>query len=299
MERKPGIDAFGAAALVAIACLFAVNQVVIKLTNGGFQPVFLAALRSGLAVVCVLAWLRLRGLPLGLRRADLGAGLLTGGLFAAEFLCLFVALDHTTVARSSVIFYSMPVWLALAAHLLLPGERLTPRRSAGLGLAFAGVAWAILDRQGAGGEASLLGDLLALGAALGWGGVALAVRLSRVSSLRPETQLLWQVLVSAPLLLAAAPFFGPFLRDPGPMHLAGLVFQTVAVVSFGFAAWFWLLARYPASGVASFSFLTPVIGVALGWGLLGEHVSASVISALVLVAAGLVLINRPGRKQTG
>lgn len=293
MDRRDRMDGAGAAALVAFSLLFALNQVSIKVTNGGFQPVFAIALRSVIAIPCVLLWMRWRGLSLSPAPGTLAPGLLIGAVFSAEFLCLYLALDLTTVARASVIFYTMPVWLALAAHVLLPGERLTAPRAAGLALAFAGTAWAILDRPPAGAQASLAGDLFALGAALGWAGIALIARASRLSTVAAEVQLLWQLAVSLPVLAMAAPFFGPLLRDPGAVHVAGLMFQGAVVASFGFIGWLALLQRYPAASVASFSFLTPVLGVALGWALLGEEVTATLLGALALVAAGLVLINRP------
>jgi drug/metabolite transporter (DMT)-like permease len=57
-------------------------------------------------------------------RTDLWrAGVLIGGAFGAEFFFLFVALDQTTLVRASVLFYAMPLWLAVAAHFLFPGER--------------------------------------------------------------------------------------------------------------------------------------------------------------------------------
>ena len=82
---------------------------------------------------------RLRGRRLGLGRATAPAGLLMGAVCSVEFLGLFVALDLTSVARASVIFYSMPLWLALIGHFALPGERLTPLKVLGLVLALAGV----------------------------------------------------------------------------------------------------------------------------------------------------------------
>jgi drug/metabolite transporter (DMT)-like permease len=93
-----------------------------------------------LAVGFVWAWLVWKGRPPRLHRASWGAGLLIGTVFAAEFLFLFLALDLTTVGRTSLIMYSMPVWFALLAHFGL-GERITPTRAAGLALAFAGCAW--------------------------------------------------------------------------------------------------------------------------------------------------------------
>ncbi len=294
MERKTSIDAAGAVMLVGFAIVLAFNQVVVKLGNTGFQPVFMAGIRSAGGVIILTIWMIARGVPIRFPRVYTVSGLLLGLLFAFEFICLFWALDHTTVARASILFYSMPVILSLSAHFLLPGERLTPMRGLGLGLALAGVALVLADRNG--GQASLLGDLAALAGACGWAGIALTVRLTRVSEQVPEMQLWWQLSVSAVILLALAPFFGPLTRDPGFWHFAGLSFQIVVVAGFGFLFWLFLLKIYPASGVASFSFLSPVISVLLGWLLLGEQIGPQVFGALLLVAVGIVLINRRGGK---
>ena len=88
-------------------------------------------------------------------------------------------------------------------------------------------------------------------------------------------------------------WFGPFVRDFQVYHMGLLIFQIVCIASMGFLFWFWLLSIYPASSVASFSFLTPILGVVLGWALLGETLGPSILISLLLVCAGLVLINRP------
>ena len=295
MPQKDRIDAFGAAGLTVFAALLAFNQVVIAVGNEGLQPVFFAALRSIGGAVCIFAWMKARGVAVEIAPGTWHAGLAMGACFAVEFICLFVALDLTTVTRTSIIFYSMPVWLALRGHVLIPGERITRVKGAGLALAFAGVVLAITRRDGTGGEASLVGDLCALAAALGWAGIALLAKASRLRTVRPEVQLLWQLAVSAPLLLLAAPLFGPLLRGPELIHWGALAFQIVVIVSAGFLFWLWLLSIYPAASVAAFSFLSPVFGVLLGWSLLGEQVGWEIIAALVLVAAGLILINRPAR----
>jgi drug/metabolite transporter (DMT)-like permease len=111
----------------------------------------------------------------------------------------------------------------------------------------------------------------------------------------PEMQLFWMILVSAPLLLIAAPFFGPLIRDLQPLHIVGLVFQSSVVVAGGFIGWLWLLSVYPGSTVAAFSFLTPVLAVGLGALVFGETVTWSILLAVILVAIGIVLINRPAR----
>ncbi len=293
MNRKDRLDAFGGAMVVGVMLLLAFNQIIVKVVNAGLQPVFFAGLRSALAIFFVWAWLVWRNRPPRLRRATLPMGVLMGVVFAAEFLCLFLALDLTTVGRTSVIFYSMPVWFALMAHFGL-GDRITPIRAAGLLLAFAGAAWAILSGPSTG-EGSLAGDLFALVGAICWAGTAYIARRPVMRAEGPEMQLFWMVLVSAPILLLAAPFFGPLIRDLEPIHLFWLVFQASVVVAGGFVSWLWLMSVYPASTIASFSFLTPIFALSLGALIFGETVTWAILGAAVLVAVGIVLINRPVR----
>lgn len=284
------MDMAGATGLTLFAVVLAFNQVVIKVTNGGFAPVFAAGSRSLIALAALLLWVWLRGVRLEFHRRLIWSGLLLGLLFAGEFIGLYVALDLTTVSRVSVIFYSMPVWLALGAHFFLPGERLTAMRGAGLLIAMAGVVVAVLDRQG--GAASWTGDILALLAAMGWAGIALSVRLTPMATARPETQLAWQLVVSAPILIGVAWMMGPLMREVAPLHVGGLLFQSLGVAFAGYLTWFVFLRLYPASAVASFSFLSPVFSVLMGWWLLDEVVGPGIWAALALVAVGLVLINR-------
>jgi drug/metabolite transporter (DMT)-like permease len=290
MERKTHMDRFGTVALTLFALHLAFNQVVVKVTSGGFDPVFGAGIRSFGAMLVLMFWMWWRDVRIALPRPALAAGIISGLLFSFEFICLFIALDLSTVSRTSIIFYSMPVWLALSAHLLLPGERLSGLRIVGLVLAMAGVVLAVFDRSS--GQANLLGDILALFAAISWAGIALCVRVTPLSEVPAEQQLIWQLIVSAPILLILAPLFGGLIRDVQAIHIAGMVFQIFAVGSFGFLVWFWLMKLYPASSVASFSFLSPVFSVILGWLILGETIGIQIWIALGFVAVGIFLINR-------
>jgi drug/metabolite transporter (DMT)-like permease len=264
---------------------------VIKVTNDGFQPAFQAGLRSVGALVLIWAWMTWKTQSVRLPRRLWPVGTWAGFLFAAEFICLFTALDLTSVARVSILFYSMPVWLAIFAHFLLPGEQLTPARVLGLVLAMVGVTWAVLERDPVTGG-SIFGDVLAIIAALSWAAIALTVRLSRLREETPETQLFVQQLVAAPILIGFGLWVGDPITDPTTLHWAGVMYQTVIVAFAGFLLWFYLVAKYSASGVASFSFLSPVFAVFMGWGILGERIGMGTWGALILVSLGLILINR-------
>ena len=251
--RKDKIDLLGGAALVSVSALLGLNQVLVKIVNVGLSPMFQAGARSVISTLALLIFCWLWRRPLNLRAFPVWLGLFAGTLFGAEFVLLFLALDYSSVGRVSVLFYTMPVFLTIAAHFILPGERLTPLRSLGLVLAVAGVAVAMSDR-GALNQGGLVGDIMALIAAAMWAMIALMARVSSFSRANPETQLFWQVAVSGVLLVPLALLVDVPIRDPDWSHLAILLFQGVVISCGAFLTWFFVLSIYPASDMASFGF---------------------------------------------
>src|SRR5690606_40676690 len=63
-------------------------------------------------------------------------GLLVSVLFALEFALLYPGLQHTTAAHAVILLYTSPFVVALGAHFLIPGDRLTTAKVAGLLLAW-------------------------------------------------------------------------------------------------------------------------------------------------------------------
>ncbi len=290
MERKDRIDALGGVLLVSISMLLGLNQVLVKVVGEGMHPAMQAGVRSAFAIVPVLALALFFRRRLSISDGSLPWGIFTGVLFAVEFLLMFLALDYSTVARVSVLFYTMPVWMTIGAHFLIPAERITPVRALGLTIAVGGVVVAMWGRGE--GENLLLGDIYCIAAAMMWAAIGLVARLTPMNKSVPEMQLLYQLVVSAIVLLPVSYLIGDQVRDLRVEHWGILVFQAVVVVGLGFSTWFWVLSKYPASDMASFGFLAPVFGVLLGWLLLGEELSVWIIAALVLVSIGIVLINR-------
>ncbi len=296
MARKDRIDALGATALVVFSGLLGFNQALIKLVNAGFAPALQAGLRSLIALVPVLIYALLTRKRISLGRGGFWPGIACGVFFCIEFILLFVALDLTSVARASIFFYSMPVWVALGAHVLIPGERLTRAKLMGLALAVGGVTLALSSNAAPATEKALLGDLLCLLAAVAWAGIALVARATPLSEATPEAQLLIQLAVSAPVLIGVAFLTGDTVRAPEPLHVGILAFQSLGIVACGYLVWFRILAIYPASDMASFGFLAPVFGVFFGWLIFDEPLTLRLLAALALVGLGIVLVNRKPRR---
>jgi drug/metabolite transporter (DMT)-like permease len=132
-----------------------------------------------------------------------------------------------------------------------------------------------------------------IGAALFWAATTLIIKASRLNKVPPEKVMLYQLVVSVPMLGVAALLAGETMRAmPSMMAFGALTYQTVWVVSVTFVVWFALIARYSANRLSAFTFLTPLFGVAAGHFVLHEPLTPAFAAAVAMVAGGLLLVNR-------
>ena len=294
-ERKSHLDTLAVASLVGCCFLWGLNQVAAKAAMPEVPPLWQAASRSLGGAALVALWARWRGIRLFTHDATLRGGLLAGALFAAEFVCIFVGLQFTTASRMAVFIYISPFVVALGMPFIARAERLSRVQLAGLLLAFAGVAWAFAEgfTRPAAGPHQLLGDGLGVLAGVLWGATTLAIRGTKLAAASAEKTLLYQLAISAALLLLLALTHGaPLPTRLSTLAWASMGFQIVIVTAASYLVWFWLIRRYPATRLASFTLLTPVFGLLLGALLLGEPITARLVVALAAVATGIVLVNR-------
>lgn len=296
-DRRDAIDAAAVAFMLVLTFSWGLNGVAAKLTNAGYNPIFLNVARSAIACVLVFLWCRFRGIRLFERDGTLFGGILAGLLFGIEFSLVFVALEYTTVARNSLLVNTMPFWVLVGAHFWL-GERMTLQKLLGLVLAFCGVIVIFSDRLGSNGQSTLFGDLLSLVAGLFWALTTLTIKRSKLQTASAEKVLLYQLVVSAIIAIPLVPLAGPALRDVTPLATGALLFQAVYIVTITYIVWFWLMRRYPAAGLSSFAFLSPAFSVICGWLILGEPLTWKIFVALGLIALGLSVVNRPRRPKT-
>lgn len=295
--RKEHLDGM-AAGLLLVCCMFwGFQQVLVKATLPELPPVFQAALRFVGATLLLMLWCRRRGVPLLARDGTLWPGLLAGLLFAGEFACLYIGLQFTTASRLTVFLYTSPFWVALLLPLFVRAERLRPLQWLGLLLAFCALVFAVRESFIApASEQQWLGDALALAAGLSWGLTTVTIRASALARASAEKLLFYQVAVSA----AALPLLSLALGETwtwqfSPFAATSLMLQTVVGAFASYLAWMWMLGRYPATKISVFVFLTPMFALLFGTLWLREPVTPTLLTALALVAGGIVLVNRkPG-----
>lgn len=307
LARKTHIDSLAIALLLGCCMFWGFQQVLMKATVGEVAPVFQAFVRFVLATAAVAAWCLWRGVPLASHDEPPGAlrsGLLAGALFAGEFACIYLGLQYTSASRLTVFLYASPFWVALLLPRFIPGERLAGAQWLGLAAAFVGVGLALGDGLLGPANTALpqawLGDLLGLAAGLMWALTTVAIRTTPLARVAPAKQLLYQVGVSA----LALPWLSLALGESWSLQLSAFAWGSLLVQALigafvSYLAWMWMLAHYPATRLSVFVFLTPVFALLFGAGWLGEPVTAGLVTALVLVAAGIVLVNRrPASKKS-
>jgi drug/metabolite transporter (DMT)-like permease len=287
------LDLKAVAILLILCLLWGGNMAAIKFTLRGVEPVFAAGLRSFIASGLMLLWLAYRKKPVFPVSFKKIHALVIGFLFGIEFCFIYLAMRFTLAGRSYVFLYTAPFWVALGAHFLLKGDRLTWSRLGGLSLAFLGLVFVFSEGLFHYSSQVLFGDFLMLLAALGWASTTVYIKRFFTQDCTPFQTLLYQLLFSIPLL-----FLLSFILEKEPIHYMDLTvflamfYQTVIVAFLSYWAWFYLIHVYPVTTLSAFSFFTPIFGVFLSSLLLSEPLSLWLLMALGLVSLGIYFVNK-------
>ncbi|MBX3514347.1 MAG: DMT family transporter [Xanthobacteraceae bacterium] len=293
MKQHDRLDIFATLAMVALTASWGFQQVAIKVTNNAVSPAFQSGLRCAGAFLLLLFWCYLRGIKLFERDGTLVPGLVVGFLFASEFAFIYWALVYTDVARSILFLYASPFVVAIGAHFLLPNERMGIAQVLGLLCAFGGLVLAVRDGLSLPSKTALIGDMMMLVAAVLWAVTTLIIKKTTLAKIHPAKTLAYQLGFTA-LFVPGALLVG----ETGITHFDGLVaaslaYQIVIVAFASYLAWFALVRTYPASTLSVFTFLSPLFAMLSGAYFLNEQVGPILWIALVLVAFGIWLVNRP------
>lgn len=293
-ESKAGSLGLKSALLLTLVCmLWGLNAVAIKVSNRQIPPVMAAALRSVIAGLFLMGWMKIRGMSLFPGR--IRDGVAVGVLFGLEFAVLYTSLLYTTVASSWILLYTSPFFTALGAHWFLENDRLAPTKAAGLILAFGGVV-ALLGGYGFGPKGSgIVGDICALAAGMLWGATTIYIKGRLVGHVSYYHTLFYQTVFSIPVLFLSSMALG----EAAPSGISALpalsiVYQSVIVAFMSYLLWFYLVHKHPVSGISAYTFLTPVFATLAGAALLGEPLGARIFISLALVSLGIYMVHRAG-----
>jgi drug/metabolite transporter (DMT)-like permease len=135
--------------------------------------------------------------------------------------------------------------------------------------------------------------LIVVVAAASW---AIGSYYARRWPLPPDTMLSTslQMVVSGALMLVVGAVAGEFGQvDVGGFStksIAGFVWLVTAGSLVAYTSYTWLLKNAPISRVATYAYVNPVVAILLGWLLLNETITGTIIVGAALIVASVALV---------
>lgn len=269
---------------LVIVLAWGVNFVVIRVGLDGMPPMLLGAVRFALAAFPAILFIK--------RPQISWYWLFAYGLTISfcQFAFLFSAMYVGMPAGLASLVLQAQALFTFGFAVVFLREKFRPQNIIGLVIAAGGLM--VIGLKG-GHAMTIAGFLLTMCAAASWalGNIVLR-KIGRVDLLG---------LVVWGSLIPPLPFMGLSLLIEGPhqvamafVHISMLSILAVLYLAFiatllGYSLWGHLLSRYPATQVAPFSLLVPIVGLISAAVLLGERWSVAEIIGAILVMAGLVV----------
>ncbi|MFH5832518.1 DMT family transporter [Halalkalibaculum sp. DA384] len=279
-------------ALMTVTVIWALNFSVIKGNLDEIDPLSFNGLRFLFAAVIIWGALLWRGQSINVPRRDwwplVGMGVLANLVYQGLFI---IGIDYTYAANVAVIMGTIPIWVALIAHLF-SDEKLDLLKSTGVALAFGGVVFIML-----GGSEELdfssdtfIGDILTICATLVWGAYTVLSRnfLKRYTPLQFST--VTTTIGAVMLFLVGLP--GMTVIDWSQVSYGAygaVAYSGILSIGVAYIIWNYAIQEVGAVHTATYQNLVPVLGLMFGVILLNEQLAFEQYLGSSLVVGGIVL----------
>ncbi len=282
--RSSATPRFVIPALAAVYFIWGSTYLAMRIAVEGLPPFFMASTRFLLTGTILLLFLRARGAPWPTKKEWLYATPVGFLMFVLGNGTVAVAEKHISSGVAAVVCGTMPLWVAALGRFF--GEKTSPREWLALVLGFGGVA--VLS---VGGElkGEPMSALILFIAPLSWAlGSLLARRLPLAKGLMSAaTQMLTGGLVMSVVSLLARE---EVPRNP-PLHsVLAWAYLGVFGSLVAYSAYTYLLEHTRPAVATSYSYVNPVIAVAMGVAMGGEKAGGEVWVAVGLIVAATVLV---------
>jgi drug/metabolite transporter (DMT)-like permease len=218
-----------------------------------------------------------------------------------QYTLFYTGINMMPSAIAAVVIGSQPLFIALVAHFLMPGDRMTWTKTLIILFGILGVVLVSFgkDPQSVTGQIALLGIvmMLAINVLSGFNNVLVAREKGMIPPLVISSASM--IIGGAALFLFSIPFEG-IQFDPKPvtyyLSLGWLSILSAVAISI----WITLLKR-PGTVVSNLNlwkFLIPLFGSVLSWILLpAEHPEPITLAGMIIIASSLVILNLSARKK--
>lgn len=275
-------------AFTAIYVLWGATFLAIRIAVLEIPPFFSSGVRFLIAGALLYVVMRLRGQPSPSAKEWRSIATIALCMFVATYGALFWGEQYVPSGITAVIEATLPITTVALEVFVFRQQPFRWRTLAAVALGFSGVAWLLIrsDQPFPG-----LPCIVILAGGVAWSlGAVLTRSLPRPKSVPLAAGA--QMMLGGAVLLALSQATGELHSFPHISLRAGLALAYLIVAGslLGFTAYVWLLARMPATQVASHAYVNPLVAVALGYFVAGEALTVPMMLASALVLASVLLI---------
>lgn len=282
---------------VALLSLFwGTNVVASRFGIGEFDPYFFIALRLGISTLFFFPFVLWRHGQWPNQPGLWWKASLSGFIgIAIPFTTFVLSLQYQSSGVASLYVTLAPVMIMVAAHFVLPDEKLSRAKLWGVALALSGALF--LAVRGESGLADV-GRASPLGFILVFSGISLEVVNTMFVRLRmkeydPMEVTAIRILVGGVVVLVATVVAGDFsLAQVTRAGLLSMLYAALIGALAGQFMAFYIQRRFGATAFSLTAFIVPVVATFFGALLLGEIVTPAITVGVVLIGAGLFQLNR-------
>lgn len=275
--------------MLFLCIIWGFNFVIMKLGNDVFPPVLFAAFRFLLGAIVLFGFTYFKKIPLPGKR-ELKWYILCGVLQTTYFnIAIQISLNYISAGLTSVLTYSMPLFLSLMAHYFIPGEKLTVRKTGGILIGILGLFLAMDIRLGE----NLWAPILALSSAVTWALSSLIFK-KKLQGCDTVQFTTWQMGAGAIGLFLYSISFEHGQSHWSLMAVVYLLYSGILASALAFVIWSHILSKMEASKASISLLIVPVVGTLSGFLFLKEGLNAITLLGIILVLSGVWLVNSTG-----
>lgn len=278
--------------IVILCLIWGFNFVIMKLGNSAFPPGEFAALRFLVGSIVLIGLCFVKKIPLP-NKSNLKWFVLCGLLQTTYFnLSIQISLNYINAGLTSVLIYSMPLFLSIMAHMWIPGEQLTVRKTFGIVIGIVGIFLAMNIHFGG----SIWSVLLAISSAISWAiaNLLFKLKLKHCDTVQFTT---WQMMIGTVGLFGYTLLFEKGESHWGVMSVSYVLFAGVLASALAFVMWNRILRHTEASKASTSLLFVPIVGVISGYIFLDENLTILTLAGILLVLAGIWFVNSKSTKE--
>lgn len=281
--------------LLCIVFVWALNFSVVKFSLNEMDPLSFNAFRYILAIIFIWLVVWRRRIPIKVHKGDWPQLITIGLLGSLIYQILFIyGINFTFSANAAVMLGTIPVWVALTSHIFFE-EKLTRKKLLGVILAFSGVIFIM-----GGGEngfslsaETVIGDLIIIFAAM----VFAVYTLLSKSLLNIYTPLELSTIILTiggfTLIIIAVPSLIELdYKEISWLTWSGAFYSGILSIGLAYLIWNYGVKQVGAVRTSTYQNLVPVLGVVLGYVLLGEKLLFMQYAGTAFALAGIILARK-------